>query len=123
MTRATSCVLVTALILTGCDRAPLAERPEAAPAPAATAAARAMHPLDPLTADEINTAISAARTDARLAAAVFPSITLQEPPKSDVLKWQRGQALRRRARLQRAIALQASMHASLGDVERPSDVT
>ena len=55
------------------------------------------HPLDPLTADEINTAISAARTDARLAGAVFPSITLQEPPKSDVLKWQRGQALRRRA--------------------------
>jgi primary-amine oxidase len=64
------------------------------------AAAAVTHPLDPLTEDEIRTAVRAARTDARLATASFPSIALLEPPKSTVLSWQAGQPLRRHARLQ-----------------------
>ncbi len=103
MTRATCCLLMVALILAGCDRTPLAERSEAASSPTATGASAAGspgHPLDPLTADEITTAIAAAKTDSRLATAAFPSITLQEPAKAEILQWQRGQALPRQAKLQ-----------------------
>ncbi len=66
----------------------------------AAAVATTSHPLDPLTPDEIRTAIQAARSDTRLAAAAFPSITLQEPPKSAMLAWQPGHALDRHARVQ-----------------------
>ena len=43
------------------------------------------HPLDPLTADEIRTAVRLMRGDARLAHAAIPRVTLNEPPKADVL--------------------------------------
>ena len=46
--------------------------------------ATATHPLDPLTPDEIRTAIETAKKDARLAGAAFPSITLDEPAKAEV---------------------------------------
>jgi primary-amine oxidase len=102
VTRVAAWVVMFAVILAGCDRASLPESSEAAPAAAASGAAAvtSTHPLDPLTAEEITAAISAAKADARLATAVFPSITLQEPPKADVLTWQRGKALPRQARLQ-----------------------
>lgn len=61
---------------------------------------QATHPLDPLTPDEIRIATQAARADARLSGAAFPSIALLEPPKPDVLGWQPGQPLGRRARMQ-----------------------
>src|SRR5262249_20050742 len=63
------------------------------PAPAA-------HPLDPLTTDEIRTAIQVARGDARFAGAAFPSAAVQDPPKADVLAWQPGRLLVRMARVQ-----------------------
>ncbi len=56
------------------------------------------HPLDPLTADEIRTAVQVMKTDARLAAAAFPVITVSEPPKADVLAWTPGRAMPRQAR-------------------------
>jgi primary-amine oxidase len=55
------------------------------------------HPLDPLTSDEIRAAVQVVKSDTRFAAAAFPSVALQDPPKTDVLKWQAGQALPRRA--------------------------
>lgn len=58
------------------------------------------HPLDPLTADEIRVAVAEAKTDARLAGAVFPSINLQPPAKAAVLAWQPGQPLARAARIE-----------------------
>ena len=57
------------------------------------------HPLDPLTADEIRAAAAIARSDARLAKASFPSITLQEPSKGDVAAWTPGRSMSRQARL------------------------
>jgi primary-amine oxidase len=58
------------------------------------------HPLDPLTAAEIQAAAAIARTDARLTQAIFPSISLQEPLKADVYAWATGRfALARQARL------------------------
>jgi primary-amine oxidase len=62
--------------------------------------AAAVHPLDPLTADEIRTAIRVARADARLGTAAFPSVALQQPAKADVTAWPGGGPLVRRARLE-----------------------
>lgn len=59
-----------------------------------------MHPLDPLTADEIRLAVEIARTDARVAGAVFPLVAVADPSKADVLAWQPGQRLTRQARVQ-----------------------
>lgn len=58
------------------------------------------HPLDPLTVDEMATAVGilAASGDAD-AAARFASIDLDEPPKAAVLAWRRGQPVPRRARV------------------------
>lgn len=60
----------------------------------------AVHPLDPLTVDEIRVAVAAAVADARFAGAAFPSVVLQEPAKADVLAWRPGQPLVRRASVQ-----------------------
>jgi primary-amine oxidase len=59
----------------------------------------AAHPLDPLTTEETRIAVQAAKADGRLAGATFPSIALLDPPKADVLAWQGGQPLARRARV------------------------
>jgi len=59
-----------------------------------------MHPLDSLTADEIRVAIQVVKSDARFVGAAFPSVAVQDPPKADVLAWQSGQPLFRRARVQ-----------------------
>lgn len=64
-----------------------------APPPPAT------HPLDPLTADEIALAVQLARADARVATAALPSVVLLEPAKADVLAWQPGRPIVRRARI------------------------
>jgi primary-amine oxidase len=58
----------------------------------------AAHPLDPLSADEISSAVAVLRA-ARLADADtrFPLIDLDEPPKATVLTWRSGQAIARTA--------------------------
>src|SRR5262245_31055236 len=58
----------------------------------------AEHPLDPLSVEEIRTATHVMKTDERLASAVFPLITLEAPPKSEVVAWKSGQKITRRAR-------------------------
>jgi Cu2+-containing amine oxidase len=68
--------------------------------PAPLAAVGALHPLDPLTADEILTAVRVARGDARLAGAAFPSIAVLDPPKAATLGWQPSQPVVRHASLQ-----------------------
>src|SRR6266511_2899447 len=57
------------------------------------------HALDALTADEIRVASETAKADSRVAGALFPSITLNEPSKAEVLAWQPGQPLARQARV------------------------
>src|SRR5262249_32412228 len=66
---------------------------------AVSAAGAVSHPLDPLTAEEIRAAMQIVKSDARFTGAAFPSVALQDPPKGDVLKWQPGQAIARRARI------------------------
>jgi primary-amine oxidase len=85
----------------GCGR-PATSAPPAAPAgePAAVAMPAPSHPLDPLAEDEIRTAVLLARADSRLASAKFPTITLHEPQKDQVLAWRSGTPLTRQARLQ-----------------------
>ena len=62
------------------------------------AAAPARHPLDPLTAAEIQTAARVLGGDARFPAATsFSTIVLQEPPKAEVMAWQPGAPVRRQA--------------------------
>jgi primary-amine oxidase len=65
----------------------------------AAAAEAPSHPLDALTADEINRTV-AILTSAKLVGAEtrYPTITLLENPKADVLKWFPGQKFERRAR-------------------------
>jgi primary-amine oxidase len=47
----------------------------------------ASHPLDPLSADEIRSATQLIRMDARLSAGAITFMTVEEPPKSEVLAW------------------------------------
>jgi primary-amine oxidase len=69
--------------------------------PSATRAVAApAHPLDPLTAAEIRTAMQVVKGDARFAGAAFPSVAVQEAAKADVLAWQPGQPFSRQARVQ-----------------------
>ena len=97
-------VLLSLGLTAGCERSVWSDRQISATAAAAatqgTAAVAAVHPLDPLTPDEIRTAVQAARADDRLGTAAFPSITLQEPPKAEMLAWLPGRALARQARVQ-----------------------
>ncbi len=56
------------------------------------------HPLDPLTPDEYSTVVAALSDEAFLGpTGLYPLITLQEPPKEDVLNWRRGDPVRRQA--------------------------
>lgn len=95
-------VILLITLSSGCARSTVAEDANG-PAPAASAtsapATASSHPLDPLTEEEIRIALRAAHGDARLTSAAFPSITLNEPPKSAVLAWQPGQPGARHARL------------------------
>lgn len=59
-------------------------------------AARATHPLTPLTAAEIRESFSLLKADPRFpAGAFFPTLVLQEPPKATLLAWKPGQAFPR----------------------------
>jgi primary-amine oxidase len=97
-------LLVSLGLSAACQRSIWSDRQVSAAATAAAsqggAAAATVHPLDPLTPDEIRTAVQAARGDGRLATAAFPSITLQEPAKADMLAWQPGHVLARQVRMQ-----------------------
>jgi len=54
-------------------------------------------PLDPLSAEEIEAAVQIMQADPRLAGAVFPLISVAEPPKADVLSWAPGRPFPRQA--------------------------
>jgi primary-amine oxidase len=62
-------------------------------------AVSAVHPLDPLSADEIAAAVTLARADHRFDGAAFPVVALVEPAKADVLAWQPGRPVARQARI------------------------
>jgi primary-amine oxidase len=67
-----------------------------APDPAAASSPR--HPLDPLSAAEVRAAIAALAKAGRVDEfALYPLVTLEEPPKAVVLAWTPGQAIPRRA--------------------------
>jgi primary-amine oxidase len=56
------------------------------------------HPLEPLSAGEINQAFAVIEADARFpSGAVFPIVELKEPPKQEVLAWSPGRPSRREA--------------------------
>jgi primary-amine oxidase len=58
----------------------------------------AAHPLDPLTAGEIEVAVATLKTAGKLPeGAFFPILVLREPPKAEVLAWKPGNPLRREA--------------------------
>jgi primary-amine oxidase len=58
----------------------------------------ARHPLDPLSAEEIRQAVTILRKDGRVRAATrFVSVTLHEPPKTEIASFAPGQAVRREA--------------------------
>ncbi|TML65186.1 MAG: tyramine oxidase, partial [Actinobacteria bacterium] len=59
-----------------------------------------VHPLEPLTADEIEAAVAAVRATGRVTeAARFSTITLDEPPKEAIAAFDRGETVERRVRL------------------------
>ncbi len=93
MTRAIVVVAIVVVVV-----ASLLAGQQATP-PVPSGARVASHPLDPLTVDEIRRATETAKADQRLSSATFPSIALLDPPKADVLAWQGGQPLVRRARV------------------------
>ena len=61
-------------------------------------AAPTKHPLDPLTASEYVATVELLREEGYVDyATLYPLITLEEPAKADVLRWQPGDAITRRA--------------------------
>ncbi|MCY7284758.1 MAG: primary-amine oxidase [Cyanobacteria bacterium CAN_BIN43] len=63
-----------------------------------TKAATSKHPLEPLTAEEIAAAVAIARASRSLGDSFrFPCVTLHEPPKSEVLSFQVGDRILRKA--------------------------
>ena len=67
-------------------------------APLAGAAPNDGGPLDPLSAAEIATAVHVIEASPKYpAGAFFPIVTLKEPPKSELLAWDPGEAFRREA--------------------------
>jgi primary-amine oxidase len=59
------------------------------------------HPMDPLSADEIDAAVSVVKASGKLeGAARFPIVRLVEMSKADVLAWEPGDAITRRAEVQ-----------------------
>jgi primary-amine oxidase len=67
-------------------------------ATASAAGSGTPHPLDPLSAAEINTAFVVIEGDSRFpAGGVFPILELNEPPKTEVLAWAPGRSFRREA--------------------------
>src|SRR5690348_4131092 len=57
-----------------------------------------LHPLDPLTAEEITAAVRIARSERNLSERVrFASVRLNEPPKELVLNFKPGDAIEREA--------------------------
>src|SRR5579883_3362386 len=67
---------------------------------AAETAVDALHPLEPLSAAEITTAVSIIRTEKNLSQSVrFASVTLHEPPKQFVLNYKPGDPYAREAEL------------------------
>ena len=67
-------------------------------APDSAAASSPRHPLDPLSAAEVRAAIAALAKAGRVDEfALYPLVTLEEPPKAVVLAWTPGQAIPRRA--------------------------
>jgi primary-amine oxidase len=56
------------------------------------------HPLDPLTTQEINTAVSVLKKEKSLSdRATFPNLSLREPDKSKVLAFKKGDPITREA--------------------------
>src|SRR5690349_10779989 len=93
---------------------------------AGPALAASTNPLDALTADEINrtveilTAAKQANADTR-----FPTITLLENPKAEVLRWSPGQPFERRARadyLNGNRLFEASVNLTTGKVDSVTEV-
>ena len=64
----------------------------------------AAHPLDPLTAGEVRLAAKVIKADPRMATAALSFIAVADPPKADVIAWQAGRTLPRRARALAATA-------------------
>ena len=68
------------------------------------ASAAVTGPLDPLNRTEIRTAIDVVEADSRFPAdGYFPTITLNEPPKAEVLEWDIGESFRARGVRQRLL--------------------
>ena len=66
--------------------------------PSPTSTSAALHPLEPLSADEILEALAILRAQQNLSDRVrFVSIALQEPPKSVVLSFKLGMTVERQA--------------------------
>jgi Cu2+-containing amine oxidase len=74
-------ILPMAMTLTGCVGVETMPMPRGNGGPAA-------HPLDPLTAGEIDAAVAILKTAGKLPeGAFFPILVLREPPKAEVLAW------------------------------------
>ena len=66
--------------------------------PASHAFASEVHPLEPLSAEEIQTAVALVREDRRMGSRVrFVSVALREPAKEDIARFQNGESLAREA--------------------------
>ena len=67
-------------------------------APATTTLPQVLHPLDPLSAQEITAAVSILRTSGKLGSNVrFATVVLQEPSKEVVLNFKAGDPIEREA--------------------------
>ena len=94
--------------------------------PAAAAPEAPTHPLDALTAGEIDRAVAILRAARQVDSETrFPAITLLENPKAEVLKWMPGQPFERRARadyLRGGRLFEADVDLTAGKIESVKEV-
>ena len=80
---------------------------------------RNAHPLDPLSAEEIERACELLTTIQRLGAECrFAMVNLQEPPKAEVLAYQPGEAIERSAFLMVFDAMTGETHEAVVNLSR-----
>ena len=77
------------------------------------------HPLDPLSKEEIDTAVEVLKTDGKASQhSLFLMISLHEPPKAEVLQFRSGDSMRREAFVQVYEPAQRQVHEAVVDLSK-----
>ena len=84
----------------------------------------AEHPLDPLSKDEVATAVSVLKAEGKATQqSLFLMMSLHEPPKAEVLQFRAGDSMRREAFVQVYEPVQRQLHEAVVDLNKRSVIS